>query len=162
MVMNSGVILLVDDNPADVRLAMEALKESADFSMVLVAADGVEALECLRQTGKFGQVPRPDLILLDLNLPRKDGFEVLAEIKADPELRDIPVVVLTSSAAAEDRDRSLELNADSYVTKPARFDEFVTAMDTVVDYWLGAEMMDSAAALSPNESLGMAAISERV
>ena len=111
-------ILLVEDNPGDVRLTVEALREGKVHNHLSVARDGVEALAFLRQQGEFADAPRPDVILLDLNLPKKDGREVLAEIKADERLRRIPVVVLTTSKAEEDILRSYALHANCYVTKP--------------------------------------------
>jgi CheY-like chemotaxis protein len=120
MMMGNGVeILLVEDNPGDVRLTMEALKEAKVVNRLNVVADGVEALEYLKRQGRFAQAPRPDLVLLDLNLPRKDGREVLAEIKNDPALRSIPVVVLTTSRADEDVLRAYNLRANS--TFPSRW-----------------------------------------
>src|SRR2546428_6228012 len=120
--MENGLIevnvLLVEDNPGDVRLTMEALHEAKMHNSVYVAQDGVEALAFLRKQGKYAEMPRPDLILLDLNLPRKNGREVLEEIKTDEDLKCIPVVVLTSSSAEQDVLRAYKLNANCYVTKP--------------------------------------------
>ena len=120
-------ILLVEDNPGDVRLTREALREGKVRNNLSVAPDGVEALAFLRREGKYADAPRPDLILLDLNLPRKDGREVLAEIKADPALRNIPVVVLTSSrGGAGHRPAPTTLHANCYITKPVDLDQFIT------------------------------------
>ncbi len=129
-------ILLVEDNPADVRLTIEALKEAKVFNRLTVADDGVKAMEFLNRTGSYADAPRPDLILLDLNLPRKDGREVLAEIKADPELRRIPIVVLTTSQAEEDVFRAYDLHANCYITKPVGFEQFMTVVQTIEDFWL--------------------------
>lgn len=129
-------ILLVEDNPADVRLTQEALREGKVRNNLHVARDGVEALELLRRQGRFAQVPRPDLVLLDLNLPRKDGREVLAEIKADPELKTIPVVVLTTSSAETDILRSYSLHANCYITKPVDLEQFVSVVRSIDDFWL--------------------------
>jgi CheY-like chemotaxis protein len=125
-------ILLVEDNPGDVRLTLEALRDSKVRNNLQVARDGVEALEFLRRTDAV----RPDLILLDLNLPRKDGREVLAEIKADPLLKTIPVVVLTTSRAEQDVLRSYELQANCYITKPVDLDQFITVVKSIEDFWL--------------------------
>ena len=125
-------ILLVEDNPGDVRLTLEALRDSKVRNNLHVARDGVEALEFLRRTDAV----RPDLILLDLNLPRKDGREVLAEIKADPLLKTIPVVVLTTSRAEQDVLRSYELQANCYITKPVDLDQFITVVKSIEDFWL--------------------------
>lgn len=129
-------ILLVEDNPGDVRLTREALKEAKMRNNLHVVEDGVAALEFLRREDGYGDAPRPDLILLDLNLPRKDGREVLEEIKADPELRRIPVVVLTTSEAEEDVLRSYNLHANCYVTKPVDLDRFIAIVRSIEDFWL--------------------------
>src|SRR6266550_4395488 len=129
-------ILLVEDNPGDVRLTVEALKEGKVLNTLSVARDGVEALAFLRKAGKHGDAPRPDLILLDLNLPKKDGREVLAEIKADDDLKGIPVVILTTSAAESDVLRSYKLHANSYVTKPVGFEQFLAAVQQIENFWL--------------------------
>jgi chemotaxis family two-component system response regulator Rcp1 len=129
-------ILLVEDNAADVRLTEEVLTESKVHNNLMVANDGVEALKCLRQQGKFKDSPRPDLILLDLNLPIKDGREVLAEIKADPSLKRIPVVVLTTSKAEEDILKTYNLHANCYITKPVDLEQFVTVVRYIEDFWL--------------------------
>ena len=128
-------ILLVEDNPADVRLTREALREGKVRNNLHVAPDGVEALKLLRNEGKYADVPRPDLILLDLNLPKKDGREVLEEIKADPSLRNIPVVILTSSQAEQDILRAYDLHANCYVSKPVDLDQFIEVVRTIEDFW---------------------------
>jgi CheY-like chemotaxis protein len=129
-------ILLVEDNPGDVRLTIEALRESNVRNTLSVARDGVEALAFLRRTGKFSNAVRPDLVLLDLNLPRMDGREVLREIKSDPELRTIPVVVLTTSRAEDDIQRSYELQANCYIAKPVDLDQFIAVVKSIEDFWL--------------------------
>src|SRR3954453_17416872 len=129
-------ILLVEDNPGDVRLTIEALKEAKVRNHLSVAKDGVEALAFLRREGSYAGGARPDLILLDLNLPRKDGREVLAEIKADASLRAIPVVILTTSQADQDILRSYELHANCYITKPVDLHQFITVVTSIEDFWL--------------------------
>jgi CheY-like chemotaxis protein len=129
-------ILLVEDNPGDVRLTREAFKEGKAFANLNVVEDGVEALAFLRRQGHYAGVVRPDLILLDLNLPRKDGREVLAEIKADPDLKRIPVVVLTTSQAEQDVLRSYDLQASAYITKPIDLDRFLEVIRTIDNFWL--------------------------
>lgn len=128
-------ILLVEDNPGDVRLTREALKEGKVRNNLYNAPDGVEALRFLRREGEHAGAVRPDLILLDLNLPRKDGREVLEEIKADPDLRHIPVVVLTSSEAEQDIVRAYDLHANCYVTKPVDLDQFIHVVRSIEDFW---------------------------
>jgi CheY-like chemotaxis protein len=129
-------ILLVEDNPGDERLTREALKEGKVFSNLHWVKDGVEALQFLRRQTRFAGVPRPDIILLDLNLPKKDGREVLQEIKSDPALKQIPVVVLTTSKAEEDVVRSYNLHANCYVTKPVDLENFITAVQSIDRFWL--------------------------
>jgi CheY-like chemotaxis protein len=129
-------ILLVEDNPADVRLTQEALREGKVRNNLHVARDGVEALEFLRRQGKFADSPRPDLVLLDLNLPRKDGREVLAHVKDDEELKTIPIVVLTTSSAETDILRSYSLHANCYITKPVDLEQFVKVVKSIDDFWL--------------------------
>jgi two-component system, chemotaxis family, response regulator Rcp1 len=129
-------ILLVEDNPADVRLTVEVLRDGPVQNHLSVARDGVEALAFLRREGPYAGAARPDLILLDLNLPRKDGREVLAEVKSSPDLRTIPVIVLTTSADDRDVARSYELHANSYIIKPVDFDQFLAAMRSIEDFWL--------------------------
>jgi CheY-like chemotaxis protein len=130
------LILLVEDNPGDVRLTREILADSKVRNQLVVAGDGEEAMEVLRREGRFRDRPRPDVILLDLNLPRKDGREVLAEIKADPALATIPVVILTSSEAEEDVLKSYDLQANCYVTKPIDLHDFMKVVKSVEDFWL--------------------------
>ena len=129
-------ILLVEDNPGDVRLTIEALRDGKVHNNLNVARDGVEALAYLRREAPFTAAARPDLILLDLNLPRKDGREVLAEIKADAELKTIPVVVLTTSRAEQDVLRSYELQANCFVTKPVDLDQFIDVVKSIENFWL--------------------------
>lgn len=129
-------ILLVEDNPADVRLTREAFADARVLNHLRVAKDGVEALAILRQEGDYLNEIRPDLILLDLNLPKKDGRDVLAEIKSDPRLRRIPVVVLTTSRAEADILRSYDLHANAYVAKPLGFQDFLAAVRSVERFWL--------------------------
>jgi CheY-like chemotaxis protein len=129
-------ILLVEDNAGDVRLTFEALNEGKVTNRLSVARDGVEALAFLRQEDAFAGAPHPDLILLDLNLPKKDGREVLAEIKADPILRRIPVVILTTSNAEQDIVRSYDLHANCYITKPVDLDKFIAVVASIQDFWL--------------------------
>ena len=128
-------ILLVEDNPGDVRLTKEALKEGKVYSNLHTVKDGVEAMEFLRKQGRYKEVPRPDIILLDLNLPRKDGREVLEEIKSDDALKRIPVVVLTTSKAEEDVLRSYDLGVSSFITKPVSFGSFVETVKLLGRYW---------------------------
>ena len=128
-------ILMVEDNPGDVRLTQEALKEGRLWNRLVVAQDGIEALEYLRRRGRFQKAARPDLILLDLNLPKKDGREVLAEIKADEALKLIPVVVLTTSKSEEDILKSYTLHANCYITKPVDFPQFAAVVQSIEDFW---------------------------
>jgi chemotaxis family two-component system response regulator Rcp1 len=129
-------ILLVEDNPGDSRLAIEALKESKLKNNLYVAEDGVEAMNFLYKKGKYSKMPRPDLIILDLNLPKKDGREVLAEIKNDENLKRIPVVILTISKAEEDILKTYNLHANCYVTKPLDLDQFMKVVRSIEDFWL--------------------------
>ena len=129
-------ILLVEDNPGDARLTIEAMREAKVLNRMHVVEDGVEAMEFLRRQGRFGDAPRPDLILLDLNLPRKDGREVLAEVKTDPDLKRIPVVVLTTSRAEEDVLRAYDLHANCYVTKPVDFEQFMRVVRQIDEFWV--------------------------
>jgi two-component system, chemotaxis family, response regulator Rcp1 len=128
-------ILLVEDNPGDVRLTREALKEGKVRNNLHVVSDGVEALAFLRREGKYVDAVRPDLILLDLNLPRKDGRQVLEEIKEDAALRPIPVVILTSSQAEQDIVRAYDLHANCYVSKPVDLDQFIHVVKSLEDFW---------------------------
>jgi two-component system, chemotaxis family, response regulator Rcp1 len=129
-------ILLVEDNPADVRLTLEALKEGKIINDLEVARDGVEALDFLYRRGAFAAALRPDLILLDLNLPKKDGREVLADIKGDEDLKRIPVVVLTTSEAEEDILGSYNLHANCFISKPVDLEQFIKVVKTIEDFWL--------------------------
>jgi CheY-like chemotaxis protein len=129
-------ILLVEDDPGDVLMTREAFEHHKIRNTLHVVSDGVEALQFLKREGPFGEAPRPGLVLLDLNLPRKDGREVLGEIKQDPRLRTIPVVVLTTSEADEDILRSYDLHANAYVTKPVDFEKFVEVVRKIDDFWV--------------------------
>lgn len=129
-------ILLVEDSPGDVRLTQEALAEGKIRTNLHVAGDGEQALQFLRREEPFAAAPRPDLIMLDLNLPRVDGREVLATIKADSSLRLIPVVVLTTSSADEDIHRVYGLNANCYITKPVDYEQFIRVVRSIEDFWL--------------------------
>jgi CheY-like chemotaxis protein len=129
-------VLMVEDNPDDVYLTREVLKEAKLYINLSVIEDGVEALAFLRREGPYTRAPRPDLILLDLNLPRIDGREVLAEIKADDRLKCIPIVVLTTSQAEEDIARAYQLHANCYVTKPVDLDQFIRVVGAIEDFWL--------------------------
>ena len=128
-------ILLVEDNPGDVGLTRETLKDSKLLNHMSVAENGVEAMAFLRREGKYVHAIRPDLILLDLNLPRKDGREVLAEIKTDGQLRRIPVVVLTTSSAEQDILRTYDLHANCYITKPVNLDQFTAVVRAIEEFW---------------------------
>ena len=132
-------ILLVEDNPADVRLTEEALKEAANaLTRLHVASDGAEALDFLHRRGEYAAAPRPDLMLLDLNLPRIDGRQVLAEVKADPDLRRIPVVVLTTSPSEDDILHAYDQHVNSYIRKPVDLDQFFDVLKAIDEYWLGS------------------------
>ena len=128
-------ILLVEDNPGDIRLTQEALKEGSIKNVLNVVKDGVEALDYLKKKGKFMNNPTPDIILLDLNLPRKDGREVLAEIKADEYLKLIPVIILTTSDADQDIIRSYKLHANCFITKPVDLDQFIFIIRQIETFW---------------------------
>ncbi|NQT27636.1 response regulator [candidate division KSB1 bacterium] len=128
-------ILLIEDNESDVRLTQEAFKDKRSIHQIHHVSDGVEALEFLHREGKFKDAPRPDLILLDLNLPRKDGREVLQEIKLDPELKRIPVIVLTTSSADEDVFKCYDLHANCYLKKPVNMDEFYHIAELIENFW---------------------------
>ena len=129
-------ILLVEDNPADARLTREALDEAKVLNNLHVVTDGVEALAFLRQENRYAECPRPDLILLDLNLPKKDGREVLAELKLDDNLKLVPVVVPTTSSDEEDVLRTYSLHANAYVTKPVDFKQFLRVIRAIEQFWL--------------------------
>jgi CheY-like chemotaxis protein len=128
-------ILLVEDNPGDVRLTIEALKEGKVANEINVAVDGIEALAFLRREGKYENAPKPDLILLDLNLPKKNGREVLAEIKMNSHLKCIPVVILTSSQAEKDIVTTYNLHANCYITKPVDFEQFIQVVKSIENFW---------------------------
>jgi CheY-like chemotaxis protein len=134
--LNVISVLLVEDDPGDVVLIREAFEHNKVHNALNVVSDGVDALAFLRHEGEHADAPRPDLILLDLNLPRMDGREVLAEIKGDAELRTIPVVVLTTSAAEEDIVRSYDLHANAYVTKPVDFERFIAVVRQIDDFFV--------------------------
>jgi len=129
-------ILMVEDNPADADLTRETMENSKMYVTMHVVGDGVEAMAFLRRTGKYANAPRPDLVLLDLNLPKKDGKEVLAEIKADQDLKRIPVVILTISKDEEDILKSYNLHANCYITKPIDLNQFVKVVKSIEDFWL--------------------------
>jgi len=128
-------ILLVEDNPGDIRLTQEAFKSNTITSNIHIAKDGVEAMAFLKQEGDYANSPRPDLILLDLNLPKKDGREVLATIKMDDDLKIIPVVILTTSSAEEDVLKTYQLHANCYITKPVDLDQFIILIKSMGDFW---------------------------
>jgi len=128
-------ILLVEDNPGDVRLTREALKESKILNTLHVVGDGNEALAFLSHKGRYARAPHPGIILLDLNLPKMDGRELLADIKSDPNLRRIPVVILTTSKAEEDIIKSYDLHANCYITKPVDLDQFITVVKSIEEFW---------------------------
>jgi two-component system, chemotaxis family, response regulator Rcp1 len=133
--VESVSVLLVEDNPGDVRLTIEALKDVKLHNQLNVVHDGVEAIAFLRREGIYADAPRPDLILLDLNLPRKDGREVLEEIKSDEDLRRIPVVVLTTSSSEKDILESYNLHANCYITKPVDLGQFLTIVKSIQNFW---------------------------
>ncbi len=137
------VILLVEDNPGDVRLTIESLKESKVPNKVHTVEDGAEAVAFLRRQGKYADVVRPNLILLDLNLPKKNGREVLAEIKADEDLKRIPVLILTISRAEEDVLKSYNLHANCYLIKPVDLDQFLALVRSIEEFWLNTVKLPS-------------------
>jgi two-component system, chemotaxis family, response regulator Rcp1 len=128
-------ILIVEDNPGDARLIREVLNSNKIFTSLHIVKDGVEAMEFLRNEGKFKSAPKPDLIILDLNLPRKDGREVLSEIKSDPDLKHIPTVIMTISQAEEDILKSYNLHANCYITKPIDLNQFIKVVKSIEDFW---------------------------
>ena len=134
-------ILLIEDNPGDVRLTVEALKESKIINNLNVVDDGIEALSYLQKEGIYKDKPRPDLIILDLNLPKKDGREVLGEIKSEDSLKQIPIVILTTSEAEEDIIKSYELHANCYITKPVNMEQFIKVVKSVSDFWFSIVML---------------------
>lgn len=137
-------ILLVEDNPGDVHLTMEAFKEAKVRNNISVADDGMKAMAFLRHEGEYKNAPLPDLILLDLNLPRKDGREVLAEIRLDPKLTRIPVVIMTTSQAEEDIAKAYDLHVNCYITKPMDLDQFIKVARSIEDFWLTVVKLPSA------------------
>lgn len=134
-------ILLVEDSPADILITREAFQDARLLNTIHVVEDGVKALEFLRQEGSYASAPRPDLILLDLNLPRKNGREVLAEIKGNAEFKTIPVVVLTTSNADEDILQAYDLHANCYVVKPVGFDNFLAAVQSIENFWFSVVVL---------------------
>jgi two-component system, chemotaxis family, response regulator Rcp1 len=134
-------ILMVEDNPGDVRLTLEALKEGKVRNNLHTVADGEAAMKFLRRQDTYAQSPRPDLVLLDLNLPKKNGREVLAEIKDDPDLKRIPVVILTVSEAEQDIIKSYNLHANCYITKPVNLEQFIRVVRSIEDFWLSIVML---------------------
>ncbi len=143
--MNSGAleILLVEDNPGDARLTLEAFKEGKVLNHLTVIGDGADALAYLRREGQYSNSTQPDLILLDLNLPKKDGREVLAEIKSDERLKKIPVIVLTTSAAPEDVRKAYGSHANCYITKPVDLDQFLRVVQSIESFWLSLVKLPS-------------------
>ena len=135
MMLQAAEILLVEDNPADVELTQYLMKQGKIFVNLHVAVDGFKALAFLRREGQYADVPRPDLVLLDLNLPGKDGREVLAEMKSDPNLKTIPVVVLTTSQSEVDVLKSYNLGANCFITKPVGMEEFAKVVNSIEDFW---------------------------
>jgi len=129
-------ILLIEDNPVDVRMTKEALKDFRVANNLHTVTDGEKGLDFIYQRGAYKDAPRPDLILLDLNLPKKDGREILEEVKADEKLRAIPIVILTTSSLDEDILASYSKNANAFITKPIEFEDFVSMMKTIGDFWL--------------------------
>jgi two-component system, chemotaxis family, response regulator Rcp1 len=138
-------ILLVEDSPSDAKLTLKALTLAKVANQVHHVEDGVEAMDFLKQQGPFSGSPRPDLVLLDLNLPKKDGRQVLEEMKSDPELASIPVVVLTTSKAEEDILRSYKLHANCYITKPVNFERFLEVIQSIEDFWLSVVVLPTKA-----------------
>lgn len=129
-------ILMVEDNPADVRLTIEAFRDAKVLNRMSVVEDGEAAMAWLRREGSYADAPRPDIVLLDLNLPKKDGREVLAEIKADPDLKRIPVVVLTTSEDQKDILKAYDLHVNAYIAKPVDLDQFIRIVEAVENFWL--------------------------
>jgi CheY-like chemotaxis protein len=153
--MNADLIsvLLVDDDPGDVLLVREAFEDHKVGNLLSVVSDGVEAIDYVRQLGAYADVTRPDLILLDLNLPRKSGIEVLAEIKGDPAVSTIPIVVLTTSEAEEDVVRAYKLHANAYITKPVDFEQFSQIVHQIDDFFIGLVKLPSAAGASQSSRI---------
>ena len=142
-VSNPIEILLVEDNPGDVRLIKEVFKDAKIYNAMQVAYDGEAAMEILRREGEYSDSPSPDLILLDLNLPKKDGREVLREIKGDEYLKCIPVVILTTSNAEEDLIETYKMNANCYITKPVELDQFINVVESIENFWLSIVKLPS-------------------
>lgn len=136
-------ILLAEDNPGDAKLTQKAFERGNILNNLHIVEDGVEAIRFLHQEGEYSDKPRPDLVLLDLNMPRKDGWEVLEEIKGDPQLRRLPAIVLTSSEAEEDIVKSYDLQANAYLTKPVDFGGFLNVVNSFEDFWLSVVKMPS-------------------
>ena len=151
-------ILLVEDSPSDVAMTLAALREGHIANDMHVASDGEEALDYLFRRGEFRNAPRPDLILLDLNLPKKDGREVLAEVKADDSLKVVPVVILTTSGAESDVLRMYEVHANSYITKPVGFDQFLSVVQHIETFWLTLARLADGVESSPEPSARRRAI----
>ena len=143
MIANPINILLVEDNPADARLIKEVFKDTKTKNKLYVVKDGVEAMAFLNQELEYTDIPRPDVILLDLNLPRKDGREVLKELKEDDVLKRVPIVVLTTSSAEEDIIRTYNNHANCYITKPVDFDQFLKVINSIEDFWLSVVKLPS-------------------
>lgn len=141
--MKSIEILLVEDNPADIRLTKEVLKGSKIKNVLHVVTDGVEAIAFLKREGMYKDCTCPDIILLDLNLPKKDGREVLSDIKSDSSLKHIPVVILTTSDAEQDILKTYDLHANCYITKPVDFDQFISVIKMIEDFWLNIVKLPS-------------------
>jgi CheY-like chemotaxis protein len=141
--MGSVDVLLVEDNPGDARLAMEALKDCQANSNLHWVQDGVEAMAFLRRVGEYFEAPRPDVILLDLNLPKKDGRDVLADLKADENLRRIPVVVLTVSGAEEDIAKTYQMHANCYIQKPLDLEQFIEVVKSIQNFWVSVVELPS-------------------
>ncbi len=141
-------ILLVEDSPSDMKLTLAVLEKAKASNRVRHVEDGVDAMNFLRRAGEYADAPRPDMILLDLNLPRKDGREVLAELKADPDLAAIPVIVLTTSKAEQDVLRSYELHANCYITKPVEFNSFLDIIRSIEKFWLSVASLPGRAPIA--------------
>jgi chemotaxis family two-component system response regulator Rcp1 len=134
-------ILLIEDSPSDAKLTLKALSLAKVANKVSHVEDGVEAMEFLERKGSYGDAPRPDLVLLDLNLPRKNGREILEEMKSDPDLKTIPVIVLTTSSAEQDVLKSYQLHANCYITKPVNFDRFIECVTSIEQFWLSVVVL---------------------
>lgn len=143
MIADSINILLVEDNPADARLIKEVFKDTKIKNKLYVVKDGVDAMAFLNQEANYVDIPRPDVILLDLNLPRKDGREVLKELKEDKALKRVPIVILTTSSAEEDIIRTYDNHANCYITKPVDFDQFLKVINSIENFWLNIVMLPS-------------------